>query len=231
LTPLRPIKYILLACALFLLASSDIAFSSSPSLSITGKSEKVLVVANTDKLSQSLNEFVRTVINGDPNTVVGIYVPGIFALPVLQQQADDSNYVSKQPNTLTQFAAASQFGTKGFLAHNYLSGAQFFQISVDKVFYLVYGDGTIKPYIVSSIERYQALQPDSLSSNFIDLQNSGTVLSARDIFNRIYTNGDKVVFQTCIEKGGKGSWGRIFIIASPYLSPISNSIFDNENYF
>jgi hypothetical protein len=196
-------------------------FSIPPSLPIPGKSKEVEAVVNADTKNHSFYEFVQQVKNGATNTVVGVYIPGIFALPVLQQNSENRNYVSVQPNTVTQFAAASPFGTKGFLAHDYLSGAQFFNIPINKVFYLVYGDGTIKPYIVSVIERYQALQPESLDSSFVDLQKSGHILSARDLFNRIYTHGDKVVFQTCIKNGGNGSWGRIFIIASPYLPSLS----------
>lgn len=212
-------KIFLLACIIFSLSASGIDRPVSPILPITGKSTTIQALVDAEPVIQGMEEFVRTVKNGTPNILVGVYVPDVFALPVLQQPANNPGFVSTQQNSVTQFAAASQFGTKGLLAHNYLSGAQFFQIELNKVFYLIYGDGSTKSYIVSAIKRYQALQPDSPTSNFVDLQNPGAVISAADLFSRIYARKDQVVFQTCIEKDGNSSWGRIFVIAAPYSIP------------
>jgi hypothetical protein len=79
----------------------------------------------------------------------------------------------------------------------------------------VNGDGAIRRYVVTNIRRFQALNPSSLYSNFVDLENGGAQLSSTDLFNQVYAGGNKVVFQTCIYGNGNWSWGRLFVTATP----------------
>jgi len=82
-------------------------------------------------------------------------------------------------------------------------------------------------YRIKEIDSYQALKPNSPFSNFVDTSDpSRSVLSSADLFNRLYTTRDQLVFQTCIENEGEPSWGRLFVIASPAeaLHPIPVSI-------
>jgi hypothetical protein len=223
INPLRSFKVILLTSIIFLVTTTSFAWPGTHSLPITSKSLNPQLITIAESLNQGLGDFVLSVKNGDPNTIVGVYVPDLFAVRVLQQPANNPGFVFRDQNTVTQFNRASQFGTIGLLAHNYLSGKQFFQIKMAKVFYLVYGNGVIKPYIVSGIKRFQALQPESILSDFVDLQKQGIILSSNDVFNQMYNNGDQVVFQTCIEKGDNWSWGRLFVIATPYSGAPSTS--------
>ena len=77
-----------------------------------------------------------------------------------------------------------------------------------------YGDGSISKYVVTDIQEYQALQPDSPRSDFRDL-GTDKVISASELFKRMYMESEQVTFQTCIWKGDEDSWGRLFVIADP----------------
>jgi hypothetical protein len=162
-----------------------------------------------------LGKFVTTVKNGQPGLVVGVYVPNILALKVAQQPANKPTYVFAKRDYATQFSIAAQYGTIGLLAHNYLSGALFFNLSSGQEVDVVYGDGNTRRYVVSNIRRFQALSPNDPYSAFIDLGNGSAQLSSTDVFNQIYAGVNKVVFQTCIKTNGKLSWGRLFVIATP----------------
>ena len=143
-----------------------------------------------------------------------VYVPDVLALPIVQQPADDPYYVSSHDGEATQFSIASQYGNIGLLAHNNLSGKSFSKLSVGQEVELVYGDGRVEGFIVTKVLRFQALQPQSQQSSFLDLDNSET-LSANQMFNRVYTGSRHLTFQTCINANGDASWGRLFVVATP----------------
>jgi hypothetical protein len=124
-------------------------------------------------------------------------------------------YVSPMNGTVTQFQTATQYGTTGLLAHNYLSGSYFSKLTLGQEIDIVNGDGAIRRYVVTNIRRFQALNPSSPYSNFVDLENGGAQLSSTELFNQTYAGGNKVVFQTCINANGNWSWGRLFVTATP----------------
>ncbi len=134
---------------------------------------------------------------------------------IVRQPPGESNYVSKNNGEVTQFSAASQYGNIGLLAHNYLSGKSFSQLTLGQEIGLIYGDGTIEYFVVSGILRYQALQPKSPFSSFQNLNNKNEVLSAQQMFERAYAGDRHITFQTCIAADGISSWGRLFVIAIP----------------
>jgi len=165
--------------------------------------------------------FIASVSNGQANQVTGIYAEGVLAYSVRPQPAGNLGYVSEGANDVTEFALAAQYGTQGFLAHNYLAGASFSQLSVGQIVTLVYGDGSTASFRIDVIRRYQALSPNSTQSRFVDLE-TGKELSASDVFFAVYNGESAVVLQTCIAKDGIGSWGRLFVQASP-ISPATES--------
>ncbi len=160
----------------------------------------------------SLESFVQTLKKGDASTLVGVYVKNVMAVRVVQQSS--ASYVSSSSGTLTQFGMASQYGSIGLLAHNYLAGASFSKLSAGTEIYLVYGDGSTKKFQVTGVKKYQALSPNDPYSNFINLDSSEKTLSSSDVFNETYASGG-LVLQTCISKNGSSSWGRLFVMASP----------------
>jgi hypothetical protein len=167
-------------------------------------------------LLPTLADFAADVANASANQVTGIYAQGVMALPVIQQPASQPGYVSTLEETVTQFAAASTYGTTGLLAHNHLAGKHFFDITSGSMLTVIYGDGHTQYYKVVSVNQYQALSPNSPYSQFINLAQPGIVLSSSDLFYQTYGLGNVLILQTCIAKGNELSWGRLFIIAEPF---------------
>jgi hypothetical protein len=162
----------------------------------------------------SFEDFRQSVQDGETNVLRGVYVENVLELPVVQQPVDRPYYVSHHSGEATQFGMASQYGNIGLLAHNTLSGKTFSKLVFGQEVRLVYGDGSVKYFVIKQILHFQALEPESVSSSFRNLDRN-EILSAGEMFNRVYVGGDRLVFQTCIEAEGNVSWGRLFVIAAP----------------
>jgi hypothetical protein len=173
-----------------------------------GETQAAPIAAN------NLESFIGSVQNGDSGQIVGIYSEGTLAFQVSGQPSGNAGYVSNGASEVTRFGLASQYGSKGFLAHNYLAGANFFDLNNGDIITLVYGDGSTQDYRIQVIRSFQALQPNSTQSNFVDLDNGGN-LSASELFYQIYNSDNPVVLQTCIANEGISTWGRLFVIAVP----------------
>ncbi len=159
-------------------------------------------------------DFSRSVQNGEADVLRGVYVPDVLALPIVQQPADKPYFVSTREGEATLFSMASQYGNIGLLAHNTLSGRLFSGLAVGQEVRLVYGAGRVEYFVVAQVLRFQALQPESVSSSFKNLDQN-EVLTAGEMFNRAYVGGRHTVFQTCIAADGNASWGRLFVVAIP----------------
>ena len=144
-----------------------------------------------------------------------ISASGVFSFPVLQQPAGQPGFVSRETGKVTQFGLASKYGSQGFLAHNDLAGATFFNVEVGDVITLTYTGGSTDNFEVTQIRHLQAVTPNSATSRFIDLDNNNASLRAVDLFYQTYGVKDTLVMQTCIAGGDELSWGRLFIIATP----------------
>lgn len=162
----------------------------------------------------SFADFNRSVQNGEADLLRGVYVPNVLALPVVQQPEGKPYFVSNRDGQITQFSIASQYGNTGLLAHNTLSGRLFSQLAIGQEVRLVYGNGRIEHFVIAQILQFQALQPESVSSSFRNLDRNET-LTAGQMFNRAYLGESRTVFQTCIAAEGNPSWGRLFVIAIP----------------
>jgi hypothetical protein len=141
-----------------------------------------------------------------------VYVPGSFSLRVMQQPVGDPLFVPDEHGVVSQFSVAAAHGTVGLLAHNTLDGAVFFYLNVGSDVYVAFDGGAKVRYVVSRIERYQALSPLDPKSSFINLD-SGETLTYEQVFNRVYAQPNQLTLQTCIEAEGDPSWGRLFVIA------------------
>jgi hypothetical protein len=146
--------------------------------------------------------------------VTGVYVKDEFSLPIIQQPESNFGYVASLQDTLTQFGLSSQYGNIGLLAHNYLAGGKFFTLEPGDRVYLFHSSEWIEVFVVTEVLQYQALDPYSPYSDFKDLS-TGAMLTANDLFHRVYMGDRHVTFQTCIEQDGNSSWGRLFVIAEP----------------
>jgi hypothetical protein len=205
-----------LLCAAFLPGSIRQGRTTVAQNSPLSPAEPPLIApAERPAIPSKLKSFIQRVANGNSKQVVGIYAPGVFAHPIVQQPTGQTVYVSNEPDQVTQFGLPSHFGTVALLAHNGLAGMDFFKLGVGSSFELVYGSGTIRRYQVSSIQKFQALDPENPYSNFLDTQSAGPELTSAQLFRQVYTHPGDVVFQTCIEEAGEPSWGRMFITAHP----------------
>lgn len=161
-------------------------------------------------------DFIQSVTNGQAGTVTGLFAPGEYAIPVVQQPGGNPDYISDRNGTVTQYQRPSQYGVTALLAHNTLSGQLFFHLKASQELDLVYGDGRVARFSITSVQSYQALTPDSTSSDFIDLNGPNqSQLTHTQLFDRVYTTTGQLVLQTCIAANGNPTWGRLFVIATP----------------
>ncbi len=168
----------------------------------------------TTESQAGLNTFVDSVVNGNADQVVGIYVADKFAMPMVQQLEGDHAFISSMPNTLTQFGLPSDYGVLGVLAHNTEAGASFYDLETGDEVVAVYGDGQLVRYEIDTSEVWEAFNPhDPYNGTFENVETSET-LSLRDLFFDTYTTADTLVFQTCYAQGDNTEWGRLFITAT-----------------
>ncbi len=166
--------------------------------------------------ADAFDVFVNSVTNGIADQLVGVYAEDVLAMPVVQQPSGNAGYISSATNTITQFAAATSFGTTGLLAHNTHAGAKFYDLEVGQEVDIILGDGSTKAYRIESIRQFQALEPTSPYSDFIDLETNER-LTATQLFYQVYTGEHHLTFQTCLQRDGNTSWGRTFVLATPIL--------------
>ncbi|MBI3153027.1 MAG: sortase [Chloroflexi bacterium] len=179
----------------------------------------------SDNAVPSLPSFIESVKDGDPVALRGIYVEGKIAFPIVQQPYGDPGYVSSVDSVVTQFSIATEVGNVGLLAHNDLAGATFSQLNAGDTIILIYGDGHTQGFVVDNIQQYKATDPLSPYSHFKDLAtDEEKLLSALELFNKVYRGDYHLTLQTCIEKDGNLSWGRLFIIAKPISNKDANNL-------
>jgi hypothetical protein len=159
-------------------------------------------------------DFVTAVVDGQADVIRGVYAPGVFAFPVIQQAANDPGFVSETRGVVTQFGPAAQNNVVGLLSHNTLAGASFSNLTIGQEIRLVYGDGQVEYFVVKRLARYQVLQAKSQIGNYLDLS-TNKILSTQELFATYYQGAGHVTFQTCIRMGDEASWGRLFVLAIP----------------
>lgn len=160
------------------------------------------------------DQFVQSVVNGEPNQRVGVFVENLFSYPIVQQPANQPAYITSSVGEVTEFRIVrQQTGNEGLIAHNYLAGGQFFSLKPGDIAEIVLGDGSVIEFEIYAVEDYQALMPNSPTSDFLDLA-TGAKLSASDLFYRVYGGNLTLTFQTCINRNNLSTWGRTFIIGS-----------------
>lgn len=166
----------------------------------------------SDAANESLSELINRLTSRQDLFQLGIYVPGVMALPVIQQPENNSLFVSTKRSVLTQFNEANANGILGLLAHNFLAGGLFYNIGLGQDIWIIEDIDTFKHYRVSSIEQYQRVKKAGAPDEYIDL-NTNEELSTREVFSRYYAGEHHLTLQTCLEREGDGDWGLTFIVA------------------
>jgi len=141
-----------------------------------------------------------------------IYAKGKFNFEIVEQGNKGKSYVSSNPDVLTFFSLSKEFGSIGLVAHNFLTGDEFYKLEQGDIIHIKNGSGEIHAFRVSESLSYQAIEPESVRSDFIDLE-TGNSLNYKELFMRTYGQSGYLILQTCIEKDGNYEWGRYFIIA------------------
>ncbi len=171
--------------------------------------------AHSSSPDRDLTSFIINVAEPTCNSIAGVYVKDKLQLSVTQQPADQPGFVSTLSGTVTQFTFADEHGSVGLLAHNYLAGSDFYKIVVNDEIYLVNGNGQTERYYVTEIRQYQALEPTSPYSSFVDLSDVSHKIAYDELFAEIYGQADRLILQTCLSNQDSSSWGRHFVIAIP----------------
>jgi hypothetical protein len=184
----------------------------TPTLSLSA--QPISGTASSAASLPSLGEFTQQVSDGQGDQVRGIYVPSVMALRVVPQPPGDPGFISAEDGTATLFQTASFFGVTGLLAHNFLSGRDFFRLNSGQEINVIYGDGRVRHYRVSQIDDFQRLSINDLRSNFMELS-SDLQKTADQVFANFYQGSPHLTLQTCIERDGEWSWGVRFIKADP----------------
>jgi hypothetical protein len=164
----------------------------------------------------SADQSTRPVTDENPNLIHSVSVPKTFSYAVVQQPEDDDYYVSSSKKLVTEFALARKYNNIGLLAHNNLAGHLFKDIDLGEEIHILYENGRTDRYTVSAIYRFQALKSTDTESRFVDLE-TGEILTATEVFNRMYMGAPHITLQTCIAAKGDASWGRLFVIATPVV--------------
>ena len=153
------------------------------------------------------------------NNITKIYINNNPIL-IVQQPKNSNTYVSLCYDIITQFMQPLiQYGNIVLLAHNTMCGQNFYSLKINDEVIVEYKNGDRVKYCVNQIKQYQALEPENLQSNFIDLETSNK-LTVGELFDSIYGGENKLVLQTCLEKDGNSEWGRYFVIAFPQTNKI-----------
>lgn len=161
---------------------------------------------------ESLAELMDRLTSRQDLFQMGVYVPGVMALPVIRQPEDNSLFVSAKSSVLTQFSEAAANGILGILAHNFLAGGLFYNIDLGQDIWIIEGVNEFKHYKVSRIEQYQRIHNTNAPDEYIDLT-TNEELSTPEVFARYYAGEHRLTLQTCLEKDGDGDWGLTFIVA------------------
>ena len=122
-------------CNVVVAQSNNVDSYNTPPVPITSDSP--------DGPVPSLAEFVESLEFTGQEHIVGVYSPGLFALRVVQQPLQELGFVSDLHNVLTQFKLASDYGSYGFLAHDHLVGATFFESEIGQRVLFIDGAGII----------------------------------------------------------------------------------------
>ena len=177
------------------------------SLSILINNNSYIIPVSGDSSTQTLDMQDST-----SNT---LQLPNGKQFLVAGQPGNNIGYVSNMPDVVTKFQQAEKLGSFGLIAHNYLSGEEFFNLEIGDEIAISNEDGIDSDtFRVVEIKQYQALQPTSIHSQFRSLEND-EIISAHELSQAIYGQNGYMILQTCIENDGNFEWGRLFVIAEP----------------
>lgn len=144
---------------------------------------------------------------------MGLWLPNLTGLTVVNQPPGQPGYVSEAPLTATRFQLADHFGSIGLLAHAYFAGSTLQHLKPGEIVSIIYGDGSVTDYQIVEIRKYQAVDPGDEHTAFLSNASGDEQISQEELFYQIYGQPDRLVLQTCIVENNENRWGRKFIIS------------------
>jgi len=148
----------------------------------------------------SLEEFRRSVMNGNANQLTGIWVEDILAFKV---SPGTHSYAPSTRNTASVYSWADDHGVTALLIHNYLGGTLLYQLNAGMYIAVVYGNGGVDWYLSRGGTWYEArnYSPSGFKGPF-RIWSCGDCdfdISVQDIRWRHYAGTPHLAFQTCVE--------------------------------
>ena len=205
---------ILALLAALLISSSQVAFGSP--IPFTGSSGRLPELLGTRDVP-SLTSFRRTVMNGVPGELTGVWVDGLLAYEVV---AGDGATVPQVPNTASLYDWAGEHGVTALMIHNNLGGTALYDLEAGMRIAAVYGDGQIAWYVSRGITAYEArsysVQGFQGPFRAWDCERCGFDYSVEDIQATHYNGSPHLAFQTCLESSGR--MGFIIAEADPLMA-------------
>lgn len=201
-----------LAALLLLSFSTSAIHTQLPFTGISGHGQLAeLIVPNE---VPSLPVFRRSVINGKPDDLTGVWVDGLLAYEVVR---GDGINVPQMPDTASIYKWADQRGVTALMIHNNLGGSALYELEEGRQIAAIYGDGRIGWYVSRGFTAYeaQAYTVNGFSGPFRpwDCESCSFETSVEEIQAAHYTGSPHLAFQTCLE--GSGRMGLIVIEADP----------------
>lgn len=120
-----------------------------------------------------------------PAQPCAVIAPRAFTLAVVSQHGD-YDYVPDQLGQASHFQAAAEHGVTALLAHDYLSGAQFYRLAPGSRLLLIYPDRA-DLYLIDQVVYYFPRHDPRTEAQ---------------IFDQIYTVPGRIVLQTCAQPAG-----------------------------
>jgi hypothetical protein len=178
-------------------AEGSFLFSTSPE----GTMLKVPQATNSQP---PLEEFRRTVMNGRPDQLTGIWVEDILAFRVQQGLTRRAPAVK---NKLSIYKWAWQNGVVGLLIHNYSGGTQLYKLNPGVRIAAIYGNGGVDWYLSRGGTWYESRSGSSggFTGPFRiwSCDTCSFDISVRELHNRHYSGDHRLAFQTCVYAEGR----------------------------
>lgn len=142
-----------------------------------------------------------------PETPVRVYAPGAFNFEIIGQESDYE--VTLQDGAVSLFEGPfMEYGVVGLLGHDYLAGAEFYELERGDWLVVWLEGGGLEAYQITEMRRFQAVGLDYPFQALADLE-TGSVLSEEEVFEVMYRRPGGLVLQTCID----GGWGLAFWVS------------------
>lgn len=140
-----------------------------------------------------------------------VLLEGPFGSLEVRYQGGEYGFVADLRGAVTLFQAAWDDGSLGFLAHNYLAGAAFYELRAGNLLRVTAADGSSRWYVVRETMVFTAIDPGKWWTDVIDEE--GRRWSQEEVYAGLYERQGWVVLQTCWGEGRYAGWW--FAVAEP----------------